>query len=866
MKAPPSPLELARTREARRLLRRDALRARQDPVDFVRLVGRVEGNRPIRMNPVHELWHRILSAHDRAVIYAPVGFGKALPVDTPVATPSGFREIGEIEPGDTVLGGDGKPTRVTWCSPVLRDRVCYELTFKDGATIVADAEHQWSAWTTDDRDAGKPPRTVTTQEIVDAFETPSGRKRWSIPLAGPARFEGTGALPVHPYALGAWLGDGSTACGQLTFHERDREIVDRVAQLVGHGLGKLGRKPGTECCHQTPLGLRGQLARADVLGNKHVPQAYLVATERARRELLAGLLDTDGSCSGTHVEFCSTSRALADATLELARSLGYLATLREGRARLNGRDCGARYRVCWTATEQVFRLRRKADALDAALARAGGTARTASAKPRGRTIVSWREVPSVPVRCIAVEAEHHTYLATRDYVVTHNSNHITRWRLLYEMMRNPNIRIGVVSVSKGGVPAKFMSAIKADITDNRWLHLVAPHLKRGRGDQQMWSTKGLIIERDQVMPDPTIQIFGLYGKILGSRLDLIILDDVCNLENTITQHSRDKMAEWVMGEVLSRIPPTGGRVWAVGHVWDKDDILARLARKPGWYSRKFSAFLRDPRNPTQELPLIPSMWKIDRLLQREIELGPYMSKLMLRNELPDKSSGRIRLHWFDRCLARGVGLPMERAWNPMRAPVFTGVDVATGSGLDLTAAVTAVVLPNGDRRIIDIRSGDWTGPEILEQLADITRCFGSQITVESNAAQKYLHQFARSLSCLALSEHATGVNKRHQHYGIEGLGTEISQGKWILPSDSNGIPARTQTELDHPATHIDGLLAKAITGLVAYTPDPKVHTVDESMAWWICREAIRTSPVGTGYSNIAETLDGDMWNIDTLAR
>src|ERR671917_2257027 len=82
------------------------------------------------------------------VIAARPGVGKALALDTPVATPSGWTTMGEIAVGDQVVGSDGRPTTVVAATEVMTGRPCYEVHFSDGSVIVADAQHQWL---TDDR-------------------------------------------------------------------------------------------------------------------------------------------------------------------------------------------------------------------------------------------------------------------------------------------------------------------------------------------------------------------------------------------------------------------------------------------------------------------------------------------------------------------------------------------------------------------------------------------------------------------------------------------------------------------------------------------------------------------------------------------
>ena len=69
--------------------------------------------------------------------------GKALALDTPLATPDGWTTMGEVREGDHLLDADGKPTLVVAASDVMHDRPCFRVTFDDGTSVVADAEHQW---------------------------------------------------------------------------------------------------------------------------------------------------------------------------------------------------------------------------------------------------------------------------------------------------------------------------------------------------------------------------------------------------------------------------------------------------------------------------------------------------------------------------------------------------------------------------------------------------------------------------------------------------------------------------------------------------------------------------------------------------
>src|ERR1700735_1660784 len=85
------------------------------------------------------------------VIAARPAMGKALALDTPLPTPTGWTTMGKVAVGDQLLGADGRPVRVVAVTEVMQDRPCYEVVFDDKTSIVADAEHQWVTTTQADR-------------------------------------------------------------------------------------------------------------------------------------------------------------------------------------------------------------------------------------------------------------------------------------------------------------------------------------------------------------------------------------------------------------------------------------------------------------------------------------------------------------------------------------------------------------------------------------------------------------------------------------------------------------------------------------------------------------------------------------------
>jgi len=386
------------------------------------------------------------------IIEAGTGTGKALDIDTPIPTPTGWKRMGDLVEGDVVFDEEGHPTRVMAAFDVMYHRKCYELVFSDGSSLIADAEHEWASYTCADRkwpdspptdtytarnfvavqgrlarDLGEQRRdgrayTLTTTERMAATLTVSSspRANHAIAVAGPLMLPDADLI-IAPYFLGIWLGDGDSRNNQIT--TTDPSLIAEIEQ-EGYAVRSLKSHPylyavddeNGKAVNQRQPGMTGRLRALRLLLNKHIPETYLRASEQQRRALLAGLLDTNGTVNrNSAVEFTTTNPGLAQDVRELVCSLGFRPSLRYGHARLNGKDCSAKWTISFTTGEQVFRLERKA------IAHKERLRNYSPERNRFRFVVAVREVPSRPVRCIQVESQSHLYLAGRSMIPTHNS-------------------------------------------------------------------------------------------------------------------------------------------------------------------------------------------------------------------------------------------------------------------------------------------------------------------------------------------------------------------------------------------------------------------------------------------------------------
>jgi replicative DNA helicase len=365
---------------------------------------------PLRFTGLDEHLYAGLKPGDLVVLAARPGMGKALALDTKIPTPAGWVEMGSISVGETVFGSDGRRRSVRKVGEVLLRRPCFRVVFSDGSSLVADAEHLWLTRTDRERKGGGSGSVRTTVELARTLRVnQDDRLNHSVEPFPPLDLPEV-MLPIEPYTLGVWLGDGGAADGR--FGSEDPEIPRRV-ELDGYEV-RVSSWSRRNFRAYNVIGLKKKLREAGLLGNKHIPQLYLRASELQRRELLAGLLDTDGYVEnyGRTVRLDLCNRALFLDALQLVRSLGY--RVGTGERAVKGRcpETSVSYRM-WFSLDRgdLFKLGRKQNHFES----------YRSPRRQRRFVKMIEPVESVPVRCIEVDAPDGVYLAGEGMIPTHNS-------------------------------------------------------------------------------------------------------------------------------------------------------------------------------------------------------------------------------------------------------------------------------------------------------------------------------------------------------------------------------------------------------------------------------------------------------------
>lgn len=259
-------------------------------------------------------------------ISMPPGTGKALANDTPILTRNGWKNHGDLVVGDEVIGLNGEFKKVVAVHPkCMLDRL---VTFSNGERIVCHERHEWMYY---DRVSGKTrlheTRVIEQRKLNNGGTEHKRGHRYTIQLPHHGYVVGEEKeLPLDPYAFGVWLGDGANRNPRICYAEKDSATIEKI---IAHGIRMknhfVHKVTGV---HYVDFDIRKQLSTMGLCHSrktnpKYIPECYLTASIEQRLELLAGLIDTDGTKSGRKYQFTTSEETLRDSFIELIATFGW---------------------------------------------------------------------------------------------------------------------------------------------------------------------------------------------------------------------------------------------------------------------------------------------------------------------------------------------------------------------------------------------------------------------------------------------------------------------------------------------------------------------------------------------------------------
>lgn len=352
--------------------------------------GKIEGNLAVKgtIDLITELPDRTIEVID----------WKGLPTHTPIPTLTGWKTMGDLEVGDIVFDKDGNQTKVIAKSKKSFKK-CYQIEFDDKTKAVCDFEHLWIL------DNGKVVK-ITDLKIGDRIDI-------TKPIHTPYT-----ELPIDPYVLGMWLGDGRNRSGEIT--SCDKFIFEEIERR-GYKLG-VNQEKRYDQESRTVLGLTTLLKPLNLLYNKHIPDIYLRSSYSQRLDLLRGLMDSDGNANRTRKQaiFTTCNKTLSDDVKELLLSLGQRVNQSTINRSTNFKDEVTVYPLAFRPIDiNPFLLPRKRDKIDVNW--------TCGRSSKRRVTEIKLLSTTLETQCISVDSPSKTYLCTRNFIPTHNTGKRIDW-------------------------------------------------------------------------------------------------------------------------------------------------------------------------------------------------------------------------------------------------------------------------------------------------------------------------------------------------------------------------------------------------------------------------------------------------------
>ena len=355
------------------------------------------------------------------------GSGKMEPVSRLLPVPEGgTKRMGDLQVGDKIFGSDGKPITVTGIFPHGKQYI-YKITFSDGRIAQCGLDHLWKVIIeSHGRDIEK---ILPLSEMFKDYKRrdDDSHRRYRIPaLSSPVEYEHKD-VPIDPYVLGAFIGNGCCTLDRLTISCGSNFIPLKIAKIYGFDVKRKSRREYSWMFYKDGHAVKTKEFFKDVPEicdysyNKYIPDNYLYNSLDIRMELLRGLLDTDGTINRAiprfTISYSSTSKKLLNQIKELIQGLGFNGNINVDKRfhKYTNKYSGTLiFQMPNDIKHKFFYLPYK---LDRALEAASYENR------RNYEFITIREIEfshMEEARCISVDASDKLYL-TEDFIVTHNT-------------------------------------------------------------------------------------------------------------------------------------------------------------------------------------------------------------------------------------------------------------------------------------------------------------------------------------------------------------------------------------------------------------------------------------------------------------
>ncbi len=506
-------------------------------------------------------------------ISEPPGVGKALANDTPILTRNGWKNHGDLVVGDEVIGMDGEFKKVIAVHPKCMLDVLVEFT--NGEIIQCHENHEWMVHDRSGaRDYIAETHVLEKRQLEYGGEPGTRGHRYILQLPHRKCVKGEKKdLPLDPYLLGVWLGDGANRNPRICGDAKDIAVIGRIIRR--------GYSPRWHTVHKDTgvwyydFDIRKQLrvfgmCHSKKTTPKHIPQEYLTASIEQRLYLLSGLIDTDGSLSGSKYCYTTAEESLRDSFIELISTFGWRGCVQYYPPSLSSSGIQGRkgyYTVSFTPDMHIpCALERK---------------RNYVLRPqRALAFKSIKRVEPKEGNCITVEGDG-MYLAGKTMLPTHNTT-LAEFFLAWTCGRNPFLPNLIGSHNNsflGGMYGEMLRIMDLQ-GEYLWkdvfpgLSIIATNAK----DMMI----GIGYEKTDDMRFKTLEFSSIGSGNAGKvrAMNILYCDDlVSDIEQALSRDRLDKLWQSYYTDLRQRKVGTRCKELHIATRWSLHDVIGRLERE-----------------------------------------------------------------------------------------------------------------------------------------------------------------------------------------------------------------------------------------------------------------------------------------------
>lgn len=519
----------------------------------------------LALEPFHVVYYTLLDkfAHGeikKMIVQMPPQHGKEISDNQIVATTKGLKKHGDLIVGDYVFGRDGTPVRVLWVSEKTRSE--YVVSFSDGAKIECHGNHEWTVYNRfRQKEETIETKHMASSTIYNGDGKRGSRYKYHVDSNVCVMFDSRN-VDLDPYVLGAWLGDGDSSRGIIHIGNNDVEII-------GNSTYKFKESKGTTTRKFYSQELNLLLKNNGLIKNKHIPDMYKYNSVEVRKNVIAGLIDTDGYVyhRNGRITISNTNKRIIDDAAFILRSLGQSVVVCEFKPRVSSSGIVGKkivYQLCFNPT-MTFPTKVKRKKI------------TKLSINKKRAIVSIERKEGLGYgNCIQVEGG--IYLVGDTFIPTHNSEGSSRKLPAFMLGLDPDKKICIGSYA-ATIARDFNRDVQRIIDTPRYRELFPETYLNGSNVVTMANTylrNSDVIE--MVGRKGSLRVVGRGGSLTSKTVDVSILDDVYkDYAEGNSPIVRNAAWKWYTTVVRTRLHNDSQEL-IVFTRWHDDDLIGRIEK------------------------------------------------------------------------------------------------------------------------------------------------------------------------------------------------------------------------------------------------------------------------------------------------